>query len=115
MDPVEHAALRRDAGIVGNADQGGWRQVTLVAAAQWDQVMESLQAPLDPGFAGIAQALAFGLRIGGVDGDHQQKDPSSLDVTQESMPQSLPFVGTPDDAGDVRDDERSEVGELHDA
>ena len=48
MDPVETAELRRGAGIVGNADQGGWRQVTLVAAAQWDQVVEALATPVDP-------------------------------------------------------------------
>lgn len=35
MDPVESAVLAKDRGIVGNADQGGWRQVTLLSSDQW--------------------------------------------------------------------------------
>ena len=49
MDPAEAADLRRGAGIVGNANQGGWRQVTIVAAADWDRVVEALGTAVDPG------------------------------------------------------------------
>ena len=49
MDRADAADLRRGAGIVGNANQGGWRQVTIVAAADWDRVVEALGAPVDPG------------------------------------------------------------------
>jgi len=35
MDPVESAVLAKGQGIVGNADQGGWRQVTLLSSEQW--------------------------------------------------------------------------------
>lgn len=48
MDAAEAADLRRGAGIVGNANQGGWRQVTLVAAADWDRAVEALGAAVDP-------------------------------------------------------------------
>ena len=48
MDPVQRAELRAGAGLVGNADQGGWRQATLVAAAQWDEVNEALGIDVDP-------------------------------------------------------------------
>lgn len=48
MDPVGRAELRRGAGLVGNADQGGWRQVTLIAASQWDEVREALRIAVDP-------------------------------------------------------------------
>ena len=48
MDPVETAELRCGAGIVGSADQGGWRQVTIMAAREWDQVVETLATPVDP-------------------------------------------------------------------
>ena len=49
MDPADAADLRRGAGIVGNANQGGWRQVTIVAAADWDRAVEALGAAVDPG------------------------------------------------------------------
>ena len=49
MDRADAADLRRGAGIVGNANQGGWRQVTIIAAADWDRVVEALGAPVDPG------------------------------------------------------------------
>ena len=85
MDPVEHAALRRDAGIVGNADQGGWRQVTLVAAAQWDQVMESLQAPLDPGVR-RANLLVSGIELPRSRNRVLQIGPCQLRVRGETRP-----------------------------
>lgn len=74
MDAAEAADLRRDAGIVGNANQGGWRQVTLIAAADWDRAVEALGAAVDPGerranllVSGVALARTRGqvLRVGG--------------------------------------------------
>lgn len=49
MDPAAAADLRRGAGIVGNADQGGRRQVTIVAAADWDRIVEAMGSAVDPG------------------------------------------------------------------
>ncbi len=49
MDPTDAADLRRGAGIVGNADQRGWRQVTIIAAADWDRIIEALGTAVDPG------------------------------------------------------------------
>ena len=74
MDPAEDADLRRGAGIVGNANQGGWRQVTIIAAADWDRAVEALGAAVDPGerranllVSGVALAHTRGrvLRVGG--------------------------------------------------
>ena len=74
MDPAEDADLRRGAGIAGNANQGGWRQVTIIAAADWDRAVEALGAAVDPGerranllVSGIALAHTRGrvLRVGG--------------------------------------------------
>jgi len=48
MDPVKTAELRQGTGIVGNANQGGWRQVTIMATREWDQVVEALATPVDP-------------------------------------------------------------------
>jgi len=47
MDPVRELQLDAQ-GIVGNANRGGWRQVTLVEEEVWAAHMERLGAALDP-------------------------------------------------------------------
>jgi MOSC domain-containing protein YiiM len=48
MAAVEQATLVPGRGIEGNADQGGWRQVTVISRETWDRLMDSLQADIDP-------------------------------------------------------------------
>ena len=48
MDAVERATLRAGRGLVGNADQGGRRQVTIIARRRWDGVNEALADAVDP-------------------------------------------------------------------
>ena len=48
MDPVERAALEARKGIVGNADRGGWRQVTIIEKERWEAVTAGLGVTLDP-------------------------------------------------------------------
>lgn len=62
MDPVKMAELRCGAGIVGSADQGGWRQVTIMATRVWDQVIEALATPVDPGIR-RANLLISGIEL----------------------------------------------------
>lgn len=47
MDGAPHARLVAGRGIVGNADQGGKRQVTLIDSAVWGDITGPLMAP-DP-------------------------------------------------------------------
>ena len=47
MDPAERASLVAARGIVGNANQGGRRQVTLVAREHWNELTAHLPNP-DP-------------------------------------------------------------------
>jgi len=42
MDPAEAATLAADRGIVGNADQGGKRQVTVIERETFDRIREAL-------------------------------------------------------------------------
>lgn len=42
MDPVQHAQVIAGKGIVGNANQGGKRQVTIVSAKHWQDVTAPL-------------------------------------------------------------------------
>lgn len=74
MDPVPRATLRPGHGIVGNADRGGRRQVTLIDRGTWDEVTGDLQDALDPAsrranllVSGVSLAGSLGrvLRIGG--------------------------------------------------
>jgi MOSC domain-containing protein YiiM len=60
MDPVPSAVLRAGRGIVGNADQGGRRQVTLLAEETWDALMQDLGGSL-PASARRANLLVRGL------------------------------------------------------
>ena len=48
MDPVRCAELRPRIGLVGNANQRGRRQVTLISLERWREVTEALGADLDP-------------------------------------------------------------------
>ncbi len=48
MDASAQATLRAQRGVVGNADQGRRRQVTLMEQERWQALMEALGASLSP-------------------------------------------------------------------
>lgn len=48
MDAVESARLVAGRGLVGNANQGGRRQVTIIEAEVWKSLMDQLDADLLP-------------------------------------------------------------------
>ncbi len=48
MDPAREARLVAGRGIVGNANQGGRRQVTIIAREAWDAATRALGAEVDP-------------------------------------------------------------------
>jgi len=73
MDRVEEARLD-SLGIVGNANRGGRRQVTIISRERWEEHMATLAGTLDPSarranlmVSGISLENARGrvLRIGG--------------------------------------------------
>jgi len=47
MDGAARVMLVAGRGIVGNADQGGGRQVSLIDAGRWHELMDRLDANLD--------------------------------------------------------------------
>jgi len=59
MDAVISSLLRAGRGIVGNADQGGRRQITLLAAEVWEALMRDLESSL-PAAARRANLLIRG-------------------------------------------------------
>lgn len=48
MDPVSQAELLANRGIVGNADLGGTRQVTIIAEEIWSELMRQFHSALPP-------------------------------------------------------------------
>lgn len=48
MDAAERATLRAQRGLVGNADQGRRRQVTLIERERWQALMDAVGATLPP-------------------------------------------------------------------
>lgn len=62
MDAVERARLTAHRGLVGNTDQGGRRQVTLVEQEVWHTLMAQVGAPLPPSTR-RANLLLRGIRL----------------------------------------------------
>jgi MOSC domain-containing protein YiiM len=48
MDRTSHAQLKANRGLVGNADQGGKRQVTIIEQEVWNRLMAATGGVLDP-------------------------------------------------------------------
>ena len=62
MDPVERATLIAERGLEGTANQGGRRQVTIIARETWDRLMGELEAAVDPS-ARRANLMVSGLDL----------------------------------------------------
>lgn len=48
MDAADSALLVARRGLQGNANQGGRRQVTIIARERWDELMQQLNADISP-------------------------------------------------------------------
>lgn len=61
MDRVESAVLERDRGVVGSANYGGRRQVTIISMERWAEMAARLRADVDP------SARRANLLVSGID------------------------------------------------
>lgn len=61
-EEVPRATLIAGSGIDGNADRGGRRQVTILSAERWHELMAELRADVDPG-ARRANLLVSGIDL----------------------------------------------------
>lgn len=62
MDTVDQGEMIAGKGLVGNANQGGRRQVSIIDAAVWELIMEELGATIDPS-ARRANIMVRGLEL----------------------------------------------------
>jgi MOSC domain-containing protein YiiM len=67
MDPVDAATLVAGRGLVGNADQGRRRQVTLIEEEVWAALMDNLGGDAHPS-SRRANLLVRGVRLAGARG-----------------------------------------------
>jgi MOSC domain-containing protein YiiM len=85
MDAVFRATLRAGQGIVGSADQGGRRQVTLIECRAWDAAVEELGVAVEPGER-RANLLISGLSLAGSRGRTLRVGPCELRINGETRP-----------------------------
>ena len=62
MDAVAEAEMIAGKGLVGNANQGGRRQITIIDAAVWERIMGELGATIEPS-ARRANIMVRGLEL----------------------------------------------------
>lgn len=85
MEAVERATLRAGRGLVGNADQGGRRQVTIIARRRWDGVNEALADDVDPALR-RANLLVAGIDLDRTRGRTLRVGPCRLLIRGETRP-----------------------------
>jgi MOSC domain-containing protein YiiM len=85
MDPHASARLRADRGIVGNANQGGRRQVTLLEAERWEAHMAALGTNADPSIR-RANLLLRGIALAGSRGRVLRIGRARLRIAGETKP-----------------------------
>jgi MOSC domain-containing protein YiiM len=85
MDAAPHAALVAGMGIVGNANQGGRRQVTIIAREVFDELRRSLGAGVEP-IMRRANLMVSGLALPDTRGRVLQVGRVRLRINGETLP-----------------------------
>ena len=85
MDPVQTANLVAGRGLVGNADQGRRRQVTLIEQEAWDRLMSELGGDVPPA-ARRANLMLHGIRLQGTRGQILRVGDVRLRIYGETKP-----------------------------
>lgn len=88
MDAVASAEAVAGRGLVGSANQGGRRQVTIIDAAAWERVMHALGARLDPS-ARRANVMVSGLELARSRGRVLCLGPCRVRIFNETRPCEL--------------------------
>ena len=85
MDAADSAQLVEGQGIAGNANQGGRRQVTIIAREAWDDMMRELGASISPS-ARRANLLVSGIDLKQARGSTLRIGDCVLEIMGETRP-----------------------------
>ncbi|MEZ4861731.1 MAG: MOSC domain-containing protein [Caldilineaceae bacterium] len=85
MDARERAELKANRGLVGSADQGGKRQVTIIAQESWERLMQETGAFLDPSER-RANLMVSGMDLTQSRGKILQVGPVRISIYGETKP-----------------------------
>lgn len=85
MDPQENATLVANRGLVGNADQGRKRQVTILSKERWDELMRAAEASLDPATR-RANLMVSGVELAESQGQTLQVGDVRIRIYNETRP-----------------------------
>lgn len=85
MDHVPAAELVAGQGLVGNANQGGWRQVTIIEQEAWQELMAELESDLPPSTR-RANLMLSGIRLRHTRGALLTIGDCQLRITTETRP-----------------------------
>src|SRR5262245_44525990 len=85
MDPAPSAELVAGRGIVGNANQGGKRQVTIIEREVWESLMNALGADLSP-VARRANLMVSGVSLAQSRGRVLRLGPCAVRIYGETKP-----------------------------
>lgn len=67
MDAAAEVTLVEDSGVLGSANQGGWRQVTVIEKEVFDRLAETLSPEVDPSMR-RANVMTSGIQLEGTRG-----------------------------------------------
>ena len=85
MDPKTSANLKAGRGLVGNANQGGKRQVTILAQERWQALMAQTGANLNPA-ARRANLMVSDIELANSRGQGLQIGPVQIRIYNETRP-----------------------------
>jgi MOSC domain-containing protein YiiM len=85
MDSVATAELEAEGGLRGNANRGGKRQVTIISAQRWAELMDNLGADLPPS-ARRANLMVSGLDLAHSRGRVLRVGDTRLKINGETRP-----------------------------
>jgi MOSC domain-containing protein YiiM len=88
MDATDVADLREGEGIVGNANQGGRRQVTVLSQERWNAVMREVDGHVPPA-ARRANLLVTGIDLEETRGRTLRVGPCRILIAGETKPCDL--------------------------
>jgi MOSC domain-containing protein YiiM len=85
MDAVPSAEIAEGRGLVGNADKGGRRQVTVIESEAWQKMMDALGADL-PGSGRRANLMLSGIRLEESRGWRLHIGEAAIEILGETRP-----------------------------